>query len=414
MQMRKLALAVSLALTVTGVAACGGSSGSSSSSSSAPAAATSTPAPAKVASGAPITIGFLNQEKGAVAFPDFGSGARVARDYLNDQLGGVNGRPLRFVDCQTDGSPETSIDCANKFAEAHVAAVLEGIDFGSDATLPILKTAKIPLVGHTAFGAGQSVSTNAFFFGAALPAYGIAPLQVMKNQLHAKSAVYLGSDTKLIHGFVDGAIAPAAKSAGISLTPIYYQATNPDFSSTLTGALAKKPDVIFTTAPDPDCIGIVKSASTLAFGGKLFAGSCSAFIQADGHAADGVYSSSDLWVPEAADKAPADKQAQIATYVAQMKAHAPKYVNGFAQDTFSSTMDLAAVLKTVQGPPTAKSLTAALRATNGVDSFMGQPFTCDGKQWPGLSSACANGLIVYRVQGGKRVPATDGFLHSGT
>lgn len=411
--MRKLALAASLALAIPGLAACGGGSGSSSGSGSTAPAATSTPTPAKVATGAPIKVGFLNQEKGAVAFPDFGSGARVARDYLDNQLGGIGGRPLRFVECQTDGSPETTIDCANRFVEAHVVAVLEGIDFGSDAALPILKAAKIPLVGHTAFGAGQSVSNQAFFFGAALPAYGIAPLQVMKNQLHAKSAVYLGSDTKLIHGFVDGAIAPAAKSAGISLTSIYYQATNPDFSSTLTGALAKKPDVIFTTAPDPDCIGIVKSAATLAFGGKLFAGSCSAFIQADGSAANGVYSSSDLWVPEAADKAPADKKAQIATYVAQMKAHAPKYVNGFAQDTFSSTMDLASVLKMVKGAVTPGSVTAALRATKGVDSFMGQPFTCDGKQWPGLPSACANGLIVYRVQGGKRVPATDGFLHSG-
>jgi branched-chain amino acid transport system substrate-binding protein len=413
MQMRKVALALALALTTAGLAACGSNDKGSSSDSSATHAGTTSSAPAgKAANGTPITVGFLNQEKGAVAFPDFGSGARVARDYLNSELGGIAGHPLRFVECQTDGSPETSIDCANRFAEQHVAAVLEGIDFGSDATIPVLKSAGIPLVGHTAFGTAQSIAPNAFFFGAALPAYGVAPLEVMKDQLHAKSAVYLGSDTPLIHGFVQGAIAPAAKKAGIALTPIYYPATNPSFASTLTSALAKKPDVIFTTAPDPDCIGIVKAAATLAYGGKLFAGSCSAFIAADGKTSEGVYSSSDLWVPEAADQAPAAKAQQIATYVAQMKAHAPKYVAGFAQDTFSSTMDLAAILKTVKGPVTAASVTSALRATKGLDSDMGQSLTCDGKQWPGQPSACANGIVVYKVQGGKRVPATNGFLHA--
>jgi branched-chain amino acid transport system substrate-binding protein len=412
MQMRKVALALAIALTTAGLTACGSNDKKSSSSGSTTHAGTTTAPAGKAATGTPITVGFLNQEKGAVAFPDFGSGARVARDYLNSQLDGIGGHPLRFVECQTDGSPETSIDCANRFAEQHVAAVLEGIDFGSDATIPVLKSAGIPLVGHTAFGVAQSIAPNAFFFGAALPAYGVAPLAVMKDQLHAKSAVYLGSDTPLIHGFVKGAIAPAAQKAGIALTSIFYPATNPNFASTLTSALAKKPDVIFTTGSEPDCIGIVKAASTLSFQGKLFAGSCSAFIQADGKAAEGVYSSSDLWVTEAADRAPAAKAQQVATYVAQMKAHAPKYVAGFAQDTFSSTMDLAAILKTVKGPVTPKSVTAALHATTGLDSFMGQSLTCDGKQWPGQPSACANGLIVYRVQGGKRVPATNGFLHA--
>jgi branched-chain amino acid transport system substrate-binding protein len=404
-----LAGALVLALMTTGVAACGGSDSSDSGASTqAPSQTTA----AQQASGKPIAIGFLNQEKGAVAFPDFGSGARVARDYVNDELGGVGGRPLRFVECQTDGSPESSIDCANQLAEAHVAAVLEGIDLGSDAAVPVLRAAGIPLVGHTAFGTAQSVSRDAFFFGAALPAYGIAPLQVMKDQLDASSAVYLGSDTKLIHSFVDGAIAPAARANGIDLTPLYYQATNPDFSSTLTGALAQRPDVIFTTAPDPDCIGIVKAASTLAFGGELFAGSCSAFIEADGASADGVYSSSDLWVPEAVDEAPPEKAEQIRTYVEQMRAHAPRYVNGFAQDTFSATMDLAKVLETVRGEPTPDAVTDALRGARDVDSFMGQPFTCDGKQWTGLPSACANGIIVYQVRDGKRAPVTEGFLHA--
>lgn len=404
MRMRNTGMAVLLALAAGSVlAACGGD-GESTAEGGTTRSAVAAP------KGEPIRVGFLNQEKGAVAFPDFGAGGRVARDYLNDSRGGVDGRPLELVECLTDGSPESSIDCANRFAEERVVAVLQGIDFGSDAAVPILETAGIPLVGHTAFGTAQSVSRDAFFLGAALPAYGVAPLKVMRDELGARSAVYLGSDTKLIRAFVDGAIAPAARAAGIELTPIYYQAGNANFSSVLTSALSKRPDVIFTTAPDPDCIGIVKAAKTLGFDGALFAGSCSAFIAEDPASADGVYTSSDLWEPEAADAAPPEKRAQVEEYVAAMEAAEPRYVNSFAQDSFAATVDLAAVLADVQGEVTASSVRRALAAADGLDGFMGQTLACDGRQWPGQPTACGAGIVVYRVDGDRRVPATDGFV----
>ncbi|HWV84742.1 MAG TPA: ABC transporter substrate-binding protein [Capillimicrobium sp.] len=412
MRTRTIALAAALALGAGGLAACGGEDEAADTATQASAVATDTGSTeaAAPASGEPIRVGFLNQEKGAASFPDFGAGARAASAYLNEELGGVDGRPLELVECLTDGTPESSIDCANRFAEEEVAVVLQGIDFSSDAALPILEEAGIPLVGHTAFGTAQSVSEDAFFFGAALPAYGVAPLQVMRDQLDATSAVYVGADQKLIRAFVDGAIGPAAKELGIELTPIYYQTGSANFSSVITSAMAKKPDVIFTTAPDPDCIGMVKAASTLGYQGDLFAGSCSAFISADPSSADGVFTSSDLWEPEAAEQAPPGKREQIETYVAQMEQRAPDHVAGFAQDTFSSTMDLAAVLGSVEGEITPASVTEALRATAGLDSYMGQELTCDGEQWPGQPSACGAGILVYRVEGDARVPVTDGFV----
>lgn len=408
MRTRTIALVAALALTATGAAACGGDDDTTTAGAAGATATTG----GQRAEGEPIRVGFLNQEKGATAFPDFGAGARAASAHLNEDLGGVGGRPLELVECLSDGSPESSIDCANRFAEEDVVAVLQGIDFSGDAALPILEEAGIPLVGHTAFGTAQSVSDRAFFLGAALPAYGVAPLQVMADRLGASSAVYLGADTKLIRAFVDGAIAPAAEAAGIELTPIYYPPANASFSSVLTSAMARKPDVIFTTAADPECIGIVKAARTLGFRGDLFAGSCSAFIQADPAAADGVYTSSDLWEPEAAEQAPAAKREQIDTYVEQMQARAPEHVDGFAQDTFSATMDLAEILGTVEGEITPKTVTEALRATRRLDSFMGQELSCDGRQWPGQPSACGNGIIVYQVEGDARVPVTDGFVSS--
>lgn len=368
---------------------------------------------ARPAKPAPIKVGFLNQEKGAISFPDFGVGARAARAYIDARLGGINGRPLEFVECLTDGSPETSIDCANKFVQAHVVAVLEGIDFGSDATLPILKAAHVPLVGHTAFGAGQSVAHTAFFFGAATGAYDVVPLVVARNSLHASSIAYLAEDNAVDRAYVDNDMTPAAKALGLKLTTVFYQAPNPDYTSTLETALAAHPDALFTTAPEPDCVSFVQAVATLGYHGPAFAGSCSLFIHSAASAANGVFTSSDLYLPDRPTAAPPAKARELQTYLQQMKIHAPAYVSSsFAQDTFSSTMDLAAVLRRIRGPVTAVSVLRALNTTRNLSSFMGQSLSCNRHQWPDEPAACANGLIEYRVENGVRVPFTHGFVHA--
>jgi branched-chain amino acid transport system substrate-binding protein len=365
------------------------------------------------AAGAPVVIGFLDQEKGAVAFPDFGGGARAARAYIDGNLNGINGRPLKFVECFTDGSPETSIDCANKFVQAKVVAVLEGLDFGADAALPILKAAGIPLVGHTAFGAAQLVSRNAFFFGAALPAFGAAPLKLMSKTLDVKSVVYMGQDNAVVRAFADSGVVPPAQRLGMKITTLFYNAANPDFTQTVTTALASRPDALFFTAPEPDCTSLVAAIRQLGFKGPVFAGSCTAFISADPQDAEGVYTSNDLWAPSAAASAPKDKAAQLRTFVAQMKKRSPKYVtSGFAQFSFSSTMDIAAVLRHIKGKITPASVTRQLRATRNLPSFMGQPISCDGKQWPGQPSACAGGVIEFRVHAGTRQKFSNGFVYA--
>src|SRR5918995_3732178 len=73
--------------------------------------------------GEPITIGFVNSEGGAFSVPELRVGNEVAAEYVNSHLGGVAGRPLEVVRCATDGSPESSIDCANQLVESGAVAV---------------------------------------------------------------------------------------------------------------------------------------------------------------------------------------------------------------------------------------------------------------------------------------------------
>ena len=134
------------------------------------------------ATGEPIPVGFVNSEGGAFSVPELRVGNEVAEDYINTRLGGVAGRPLAVARCATDGSPESSIDCANQFVEAGVVAVVEGTDLGGDAMLPILADAGIPLVGHVQFGPARMFDDNSTYFGAAALAYGAAALQFYADE----------------------------------------------------------------------------------------------------------------------------------------------------------------------------------------------------------------------------------------
>src|SRR5690242_505896 len=73
--------------------------------------------------GEPVVVGVLAPMDGATAYPQTGYGAQAAERYVNEKLGGINGRPLKIDLCAGDGSPETAVNCANQFVTENVAAV---------------------------------------------------------------------------------------------------------------------------------------------------------------------------------------------------------------------------------------------------------------------------------------------------
>ena len=97
------------------------------------------------ASGEPITIGFVNMEDGPLAQPTIGAAAEAARQMINAN-GGINGRPLEFEKCVTNGAPDSSGQCANQLVAAGVPVAYQGLDFGNAALHPILADAGIPLL----------------------------------------------------------------------------------------------------------------------------------------------------------------------------------------------------------------------------------------------------------------------------
>src|SRR4029077_20120913 len=91
----------------------------SGSSSAAASAGSSVFGTAKKATGTPYVFGMINDETGAVTFPEARQGAIAAENYVNNYLGGINGHPIQINNCTGDGTAATAAQCANQLVAEH-------------------------------------------------------------------------------------------------------------------------------------------------------------------------------------------------------------------------------------------------------------------------------------------------------
>ena len=119
--------------------------------------------------GKPVVVGMINQEGSPEgSFPEVREDAEAAVEYVNQQLNGVDGRPLKLEPCITTGSPESSQACANRLRDKDPVAVIGGVDLGTSASLPVFEQAGIPYVsGSPTLGDELTSSTGFLFTGGA-------------------------------------------------------------------------------------------------------------------------------------------------------------------------------------------------------------------------------------------------------
>lgn len=393
---RHLLAAVTLAGAVAALAAGCGSSSSSSSASAVTQLAASKSDP-HAASGTPIEIGYINDESGPVGVPYVTYGTQAGVSYVNAH-GGVNGHPIKLVSCAGDGSPETSIGCANQFVQAKVPLVLEGVDDGADAMLPILNSAHIPLAGGLPFSAAVSTSPHAYFFDSALPALSVAPMNFFHSQ-GVKSIVYVLPDTPSNRFFDQKLLSPTAKALGIKYKTLFYAPTAPQWPVLAASAESLHPDLIGTPAAlDPDCVGLFNALKSTGYSGKVFLASCEVGAQSLGSRADGSYLYTFFWWPGTPQDAPSAKRDEIDAYATAMKqAGQSKWIDSNAAFGFADVVTLARALGAMHASTfTGPSVEAGLRSTNGLNAFLGEPVTCNHTAFPG-QSACSIGVLMYKV-----------------
>lgn len=370
--------------------------------------AATTTAPAGPASGEPIVVGFVNMEAGPLAQPAIGDSARGAVSYINKYLGGVDGRPIKFDQCITDGSPEASAKCGQQFVANGTQVVFYGLDFGDAAMLPILEDAGIPVIGQEAITPAD-YQTGQWFAGSQV-AYAYGAAVFVRDVLKSKNATVLTLNTASATTNMETFIVPSLKAAGVeNINVVKIDPTQPDFSVFVAAALATSPDLLYGFLQDTDCTKLVTTSRQLGYTGDIIAGNCGAFAKDDPAAAEGVYTLGDLYSPDDRAKVSERADAELDMYLAAMSEFAPdRPISVFTQYVFAGMMNLYHVLQQVGADDfSAANVVAAMAATDGEPSFMADTYSCSAHVAPDYPALCGANVLMFQSKDGKLVQVSD-------
>jgi branched-chain amino acid transport system substrate-binding protein len=215
-------------------------------------------------SASPIVLGFINQQGGPTDLgPNATVGAKLAVDYVNKQLGGIDGHPLKLVTCFTATSESEGQKCANEMLNNDdVQAVAMGATALGDAAFQRTMNGAKPVVYGVSANPVDAVSKNAYvLYGdqtQVLVPWGTYARDVKK----AKQVTVIYPETA---GLTEGAaiITKAVEEAGITVKKVGVSPTATDLVGPLTAAGVQASDMVAPIADPKTCVNIEKALSQL-------------------------------------------------------------------------------------------------------------------------------------------------------
>ena len=367
------------------------------------------------ATGAPIRVGMINQEDTPLgSFPELRLAVEAGVEWINTELGGVDGRPLELDACITNFSVERSQACAQQMVTDHVVAVLGGIDITSNGSIPILEQNDLPYVGGIPVNLDEEQSPISFQFSGGTPGAFTAFAQYAAQNLHADKIAVAYAEYPPIQSAAQDFGVTVAENLGVAdVTEVPFGLSTTDFLPVLQQANSGHPDAIFVGAADTSCVPVMQGAADLGITAKLFlVGSCAApsiIDEAGPEASDGR-----IFNIEGLLSAPAESTNAVdgALYnLAILKYGDDLAPAGAGTVSFRGLMNLYAVMTAIGADQLSPAtIIDSFRHSVDVPSFNGHPYTCSTPQVPGLPALCAPEEVLVTQQDGGLVEVSDGWI----
>ncbi|RVW00731.1 ABC transporter substrate-binding protein [Rhodococcus xishaensis] len=172
--------------------------------------------PMNAATGEPIKVGqILSIEAGGLSVASQAAGMTASIEAFNSR-GGVSGRPLELIQCDSMGDPNKEVDCANKMVSEGVTATLADFTPASpDSVSEILATAGIPRIGMNPMAIADFTAANVFtpFAGSLLTLY--ANIDALVSD--GKTKLTLMRPDSPVAAMLSQMLAPAVQAKGAEI-----------------------------------------------------------------------------------------------------------------------------------------------------------------------------------------------------
>lgn len=354
----------------------------------------------------PIKIGMINQEDTPIgSFPEVRFAAEAAINWINAELGGVDGRPLEFHWCITPFSPEQSQVCAQEMVQEGVVALVGGINVMSQASFPILEQNGIPVVGGIPAGLTEQRSALSFTFSGGSSG-GLAAFMKHAADNGAEKAVIAYGEFDAFEVAAADYGAVVGEHLGLDVKLVRFPVIAADFLPVLNQAVEFEADAVVIAAADSSCVSIMETFKELEIDAQLYlVGACAADHVIE--AADGA----NVGVVFNSEGPPDDADIEGTLFDEATN----RYNNGPAQAAgtvgFRGMMNLYGVLVELGADQiTSEAIIDSLRQSVDHESFWGHPYTCDGRQVPGLPALCAPQQTLFKMESVGEVEYVSGWI----
>lgn len=335
---------------------------------------------------APIVIGLINQEDTPLgSYPEIRRAVEAAVEFVNAELGGVDGHPLELKSCITSFNPEQSATCAQELEQAGVVAMVGGLDVTSNGSVPVLEQNGIAQVGGIPANLVEQRSDVHFFLSGGVTG-ALAAFLAHTAETGGERAVLAYGEFESFAVAANDYAAPAAKSLGVDLETISFPLTATDYLPVLTRAASSDPDSIIIAAAGASCVPIMRTYRDLEIAAQLYlVGACAdpAITSAADGAQEGIIFNSE---------GPPIGQGRVdgEIYLAIDDLYADDGAGGAGTVGVRSLLNLYAVLDGLGFDGISRdSILETMRAAVDQPSFWGHPYTCDQQQVAGLPALCA-------------------------
>ena len=384
-------------IVLTAVGCSSGSSGSSSapsSSSTKAAASTSVFGTPKKATGTPYVFGMINDETGAVTFPEARQGSIAAVNYVNNYLDGINGHPIVIDNCTGDGTPATAARCANQLVAAHPLAILGAADVGAPASIPIYQHANLAYLGGIPFTPVPETASNSVQFWSVSVGDNAAAAVYAGKTLGVKSVAIVYFSNPQGESLLPQ-ITPVFKAAGVTtIKDIPLSPTSPDPSPQAALVESSGAQLAYIDVPN-GCGNVLKALKTVGYTGKVMGiDPCGAppVLQASAGGANGMYIASPFLLQSGSNP-----QAKLFMAAMQKWAAPGTLIDSISTAGFATVMNVQQVLSTIAGKPTTATILAAFKSGTHPN-FLSHAYTCNGQALKGAPAICNDNYLMNQVQ----------------
>ncbi len=360
---------------------------------------------------APVTIGWLNQQGGPLGFPAGTQGAEAAVSYINSDLGGIGGHPLKLSTCFVVQSEQEGNACGLKFAnDANVKTVLYGTAIvGDQAVQSVIKGSKPILMANSISPADAAAPGVYIYNGSPASIFGGLTTYLV-DVLKAKTvAMIYPQDAQSTAGA--SVLKGALSASGVTVTDVGFDPATTNLTAAATAAGATTADaVVPLVSIPPACVAAAQAFQTLGVKAPVVSTGSFCFTPP---VAKGLGGDTPLWYQLSTQANVADSsQPDVAAYIQESaKAGLPAEVQGDSNAALAwgLVMTAAKFLNGAGGSAaTTDTLTAQAKAFTGPMLLGGVKIACG--TYPTQAGLCGFQTRVFQHTGGNSFTAASDWL----